>query len=252
MKLFASLCVALVFCISASAASKTKKKKTTAKRTVASAEVVKGGLTFSEVDLGQDKKCMSVSGAGAATAKINSAISSQCSSFAEMMTGGDASASLDTGITIGCVNSDIIQLTVGGSSYSEGAAHPNSGMQSFIINRATGDLVTNANAFFDDSKKDATGKNWKQALVDVVGRRLHRQDFDGNDRQTIENFVSSVLHWSFDESGLTLSSTDGYELGSYAQGPFDTKLSYQALAPYVSDSALKPLKASSGSRCNSQ
>ncbi len=127
-------------------------------------------------------------------------------------------------------------VSVAGNYYSyTGGAHPNTVLMAWNFDLETGE-------FFAPEQLAEDGEIFSQAVWEEIVRQIRERaaEYDLKAEEMFwENYEEIAAGWSsyavsFDEEGMTVAFSP-YELAAYAAGPQGFRLSYDLLAPYLSD-----------------
>ena len=127
-------------------------------------------------------------------------------------------------------------VSVAGDYYSyTGGAHPNTVLMAWNFDLETG-------AFFVPEQLAGDGEAFSKAVSEEIVRQIGETaaEYDLTAAEMFwENYAEIAAGWSsyavsFDETGMTVGFSP-YELAAYAAGPQVFHLSYDLLAPHLSD-----------------
>ena len=127
-------------------------------------------------------------------------------------------------------------VSVAGNYYSyTGGAHPNTVLMAWNFDLETG-------AFFVPEQLAGDGEAFSKAVSEEIVRQIGETaaEYDLTAAEMFwENYEEIAAGWSsyavsFDETGMTVGFSP-YELAAYAAGPQVFHLSYDLLAPHLSD-----------------
>jgi uncharacterized protein YecT (DUF1311 family) len=124
----------------------------------------------------------------------------------------------------------------------EGGAHGNSGRNAMNIDMATGEYVKGSDIFLEAARKELTAECKEQLLR----QKRERGYGDGYDPKTDSNFSEAGIAESMGDFGRwaiyadkALVFFDAYEVGSYAEGPYECEFPMTKLKSLAS--TLNPL-----------
>jgi hypothetical protein len=137
----------------------------------------------------------------------------------------DSGSDIQIGYDVVLATEDLISVVFGISTYSEGAAHPNSYSQVINYDLKNGKSLKLADLFKPGS--EYLGVISRHAVSDLKKQAGQDADNDWIEKGAgpdVDNFLS----WNISKRGLALTF-DPYQVGSYAEGPKHVVVPYSVL-----------------------
>jgi uncharacterized protein len=149
----------------------------------------------------------------------------------------DASGTIDAGFSIAAANSRLVEVDFSDSTFSWGAAHPNTALATFAWWIDSGRALQPDDVF-------RSGSGWRAALLPLVIAKLRKDPgpdalWTGKELlDGVKDGDSSSQFWDICRSGLTITF-NSYQVGPYSSGAPSVTFQWPELAKYLAP-ALQP------------
>ena len=122
------------------------------------------------------------------------------------------------------------------STYGAGAAHPNTGRDSFVFNFSRGRRLTLADILSSPARAVPAISERCKAQLQAQAAKADWELFDNPD---FAETVREIRYWAPDEAGVDILF-DPYSVAAYAFGAHECRLSWADLSPWLRPSGPLP------------